>query len=207
MKSRIVLGLFAVLLTLAGAVAVPVIWNRIHTLYPTSETESAFLKNYTPQHVIEAYQCSTQSSAHVGPSGGGEAGDKFVTHHGGFEWFFAMRSDKWTPLMTALNNDAYQQLVANGAQILSQSGNPRDGFRYDYKLGKSIGTLTILPLAITSPSLIHRREPLPVGTLDVTARIEQKETWFPKEPGSMQIQASKDSIHQESAISQQLTHF
>ncbi len=92
--------------------------------------------------------------------------------------------------MTALNNDAYQQLVANGAQILSQSGNPRDGFRYDYKLGKSIGTLTILPLAITAPSLIHRREPLPVGTVDVTARIEQREMWFPKEPETIQIQAS-----------------
>src|SRR5260370_42343824 len=95
-----------------------------------------------------------------------------------------------TCALPIFNNDAYQQLVANGAQILSQSGNPRDGFRYDYKLGKSIGTLTILPLAITAPSLIHRREPLPVGTVDVTARIEQREMWFPKEPETIQIQAS-----------------
>ncbi len=29
-----------------------------------------------------------------------------------------------------------------------------------------------------------------MGTVDVTARIEQREMWFPKEPGSIQIQAS-----------------
>jgi hypothetical protein len=50
---RVLIGLFAVLLTLGGAVAVPIVWHRLHTLYPTPEMESAFLKTYTPQHVIE----------------------------------------------------------------------------------------------------------------------------------------------------------
>jgi hypothetical protein len=100
---RVLLGLFVVLLTLGGALAVSVVWDRLHTLYPTSETKSAFLKNYTPQHVIEQFQCR-ESSAHVGPSDGGAPGDKFVTHQGGFKWFFVMRSDKWTPL-----NDCSQQ--------------------------------------------------------------------------------------------------
>ena len=92
--------------------------------------------------------------------------------------------------MTALNNDVYQQLVANGAQILSQSGNPHDGFHFEYKIGNSMGYLTILPLAITSPLLVQRRAPLSEGMADVTVRIEQREMWFPKEPGTIQIQAS-----------------
>jgi Protein kinase domain len=66
--------------------------------------------------------------------------------------------------------------------ILSETGNPRDGFRLEYKLGKSIGSLTIAPL--TTTSLIQRQMPLPEGTFDMTARIEQTEKWFAKEPGT-----------------------
>jgi hypothetical protein len=84
--------------------------------------------------------------------------------------------------MTALSDDVSAQLLLNGAQILNRSGDPQSGFHFDYKLGKSIGSLTISPLAITSPSLIHRGIPLPEGTVDVTARIQLQEMWFPKEP-------------------------
>jgi hypothetical protein len=102
---------------------------------------------------------------------------------GGFEWFFEMRSEKWTPLTQALNDNVSAQLTENGAQILSQSGDPRNGFHFEYKLGKSIGTLTISPLAITPPSSIHRGVQLPSGTVEVTAEIQAAEKWFPKEPG------------------------
>lgn len=43
----------SVLLLLVVAGAFWVIWDSSHRLYITPETESAFLKNYTPQHVIE----------------------------------------------------------------------------------------------------------------------------------------------------------
>jgi hypothetical protein len=33
-------------------------------------------------------------------------------------------------------------------------------------------------------SLLHRATPLRKGLVDVTARIEQTETWFPKEPST-----------------------
>jgi hypothetical protein len=124
-----------------------------------------------------------------------EAGRNFVTHTAGFDWHFAMRSDKWMPLMDALRDDAQAQLVGNGAQILSQSGNPHDGFHFDYKLGNSIGSLTISPLAITAPELVQRETALSKGIADVTARIEQREMWFPKEPGAIQIQASINSVY------------
>jgi len=92
--------------------------------------------------------------------------------------------------MNALRDDVSLQLVANGAQILRQSGNPQDGFHFDYRLGRSLGTLTISPLR--TDSLIHRVTPLSKGLVDVTARIEQTETWFPKEPGMIRVSVSDD---------------
>ena len=83
------------------------------------------------------------------------------------------------------DEEASTQLVANDAQILSQTGDAHEGFYLEYKLGKSIGTLTISPLAQTL--LIHRATPLCKGLEDVTAHIEQTEKWFPKEPGTITV--------------------
>jgi len=186
MKSnRVFVGTCVLSLTICGVVVVPLIWDRLHTLYPTPETKSAILKNYTPKVVIESFKERLPSS--YGQHLGSAAGREFVTHTSEFDCHFAMQSEKWMPLANALRDDASAQLVGNGAQILSQSGDANHGFHFDYKLGKSVGSLTISPLAITSASLIHRGTPLPEGTVDVTARIEISEKWFPKEPGTIQI--------------------
>jgi hypothetical protein len=180
MKALRMAGLsFLVVLLLAASVfAALQAWDRAHTLYPTPETESAFFKNYSPQQVIEYFD-SIDSSGVLQHSGG-TAGDKFVPHSACFELFFVMSSGKSTLLMAALRDDAAAQLVSNGAQILSQTGDAASGFHFDYTLGKSKGSLTILPLEITSPSLVHRATPLHEGMADMTARIEQTETWFPE---------------------------
>jgi len=196
MKShQILIGLSVLLLTICGVIAAQVIWDRAHTLYPTPETESAFLKNYTPLHVIDQFRCN-ESWSPLEQSGSG-AGEKFVTRTGGFDLFFVMRSDKRLPLMTALDNDVYQQLVLNGAQILNRSGDPHSGFQYDYKIGKSIGSLMISPVAIPSPSPIHSSYPLPDGTVDVRVQIEEREMWFPKAPPL----PNADQLHELHAIS------
>jgi hypothetical protein len=188
MKSHPILaGLSVLLLSVCVAVA-PGIWDQLHTLYPTPETESSFLKNYTPKSVIERFDAEKGSS--YGQHSGGGAGRKFVTHTAGFDWYFAMRSEKWMPLMNALRDDASAQLVANGAQILSQTGDANVGFQFEYKLGRSIGTLTISPLGQTS--LIHRATPLCKGLVDVTAHIEQTERWFPKEPGTITVRVNAE---------------
>jgi hypothetical protein len=181
---RLWIGLSILLLTLCGFVVVRSVWDQLHTLYPTPETESAFLKNYTPQRVIEQFRCNLSSSN--SGSRTNAAGREFVAHTAEFDEFFAMRSQKWMPLMNALRDDVEAQLVGSGAQILSQSGDSRDGFKFDYKLGNSFGSLKISPLAISSPPP-HQGAPLPEGTVDVTARIELIEKWFPKEPGIMRI--------------------
>jgi hypothetical protein len=77
MKShRMLVGFSVVLLLTICGVVVQVIWDRVHTLYPTPDTESAFLKNYTPKHVIEEFESELPSS--YGQHSGGEAGRKFV---------------------------------------------------------------------------------------------------------------------------------
>jgi hypothetical protein len=172
-------AILAILLT-CGSVAIADIWERTHTIYATAETESAFLKNYTPKKVIETFEdeAGLSFSHHHGAAAGGD----FVTHTAGFEVYFALRSEKWMPVMNSLRDDVATQLTRDGAQILSQSGDARAGFQFDYKIGKSMGSLTISPLATTN--LIHRVTPLPEGTADVIARIEFSEKWLPKVPKS-----------------------
>jgi hypothetical protein len=189
MKSYPILVRLSILLIAICVVVAPGIWDHLYLLYPTPETESAFLKNYTPKNVIEQFAVEEVGSSY-GHHSGGEAGHKFVTHTGGFDWHFAMRSEKWMPLMNALRDDVSTQLVGNGAQILSHSGDPCDGFHFEYKLGKSVGTLTISPLQ--TDSRIYRATPLGDGLVDVTARVEQTERWFPKEPGTIMISVNDD---------------
>jgi len=189
MKSYSVLVGLSILLLAICVVVAPGIWDHFHLLYPTPETESAFLKNYTPKNVIEQFAAEEEGSSY-GQNRSAGAGRKFVTHAGGFDWHFAMRSEKWMPLMTALRDDVSAQLVGNGAQILSQSGDPRDGFHFEYKLGRSVGTLAISPLR--TDSLIHRVTPLCKGLVDVTASIKQTEMWFPKEPGTITVSVNVD---------------
>jgi hypothetical protein len=107
MKSlRLWIWRFALLLTVCGAIAV--IWDHLHALYPTPDTESRFLKNYNPQSVIEPFKSNLPSGDNGATNSG--AGRAFVTHTAEFQSFFAMRSEKWMPLMRALSEDLRAQL-------------------------------------------------------------------------------------------------
>lgn len=187
MRDHPILIAFAIVIFAMGILVAPAVWDLFHTWYPTPETESAFLKNYTPKSVIDRFEERGESSTYSNHKGG-SAGSKSVTHSAGFEWHFAMRSEKWMPLMEDLEDDVHAQLMGSGAQILNQVGDARDGFHFQYKLGNSFGTLTIFPLRFDSA--IHRVMPLCPGLVDVDARIEQAETWFPKPPGLMIVRVN-----------------
>jgi hypothetical protein len=191
MKShRVLIGLSVLFFTTCLVISDRSIWDRLYnTLHPTPETESPFLKNYTSEHVIEQFE-SQESSGHVLlPFHTAEGGREFVSHVAGFNWLFALRYERCWPLISALKDDVSAQLVQNGAQILSQSGDVRNGFLFDYKLGHSIGSVSISPLQIFPPSL-HRGKPLPEATVDVAAHIYVVEKWFPKEPGTATVKIS-----------------
>src|ERR1700733_8415701 len=97
--------------------------NR-HTVYPTPETESAFLKNYAPRSVVapfESKQFTSRGRAHQTP----QPRRGFATHQGPFQGKVAIRPEKWMSLVTALSDDVSTQLLRDGAQILRESCEPR----------------------------------------------------------------------------------
>ena len=156
MKSRRVLIALSLLLLAVGWS----IWDRGHTFSPT-ETESAFLKNYTPTNVLNRFN---NGQASYSNGRGAAFGHDSVTHTANFDGDFALCSEKFMPLMDALSDDVAAQLVGNGARILSQIGEARAGFHFDYKLGKTVGSVTIAPLDLTPvepTSLLGHSMPVP----------------------------------------------
>jgi hypothetical protein len=123
MRSQpILIALSVVLLTLCIAVSVLVVQHR-RTVYPDPETESAFLKNYAPESATEpfdSHQLSSAWSHHQSDA----AGDGFATHSGGFQGKFAIRSEQWASLMTALRDDVSTQLRRDGARFLPRLAIP-----------------------------------------------------------------------------------
>lgn len=183
MKSRrLAIALFVpcLLVCMVGAIALR---HHLRLFYPTPETESTFLKSYTPQHVIDRFR-ENKSFSFTRSNGGGGAGHAFVTHQGGFEFHVVLRRENWLSLMNALRDDVLEQLANNDAEVLSQSGNPPGALQFDYRINQSIGSLTIWPVAMNSR--FRRSMPLPDGMDDVTVKIEQTEKWFPKGIGTTQ---------------------
>src|SRR5882757_8125932 len=80
------------------------ILNQRLTLYPTPNSVSVFLRNYTPQHVIESFESSQYGSA-LGKSEGASAGRRFITNDREFDPYFEIQSEKRIPLMNALSDD------------------------------------------------------------------------------------------------------
>lgn len=175
MKSPRVLIAFSLLLLDVGWS----LWNRGHTFSPT-ETESAFLKNYTPTSVLNRF--NDGQASYSNGTGTGYGRDS-VTHKANFEGDFALCSERFMPLMDALRDDIAARLAGNGARILSQIGDARAGFHFDYKLGKTVGSVTITPLELTplDPARVlgHSR-PVPNCMVGIHTRIDVAEEWFPK---------------------------
>jgi hypothetical protein len=182
-SSRVWIALYFFLLTVLLLTIGWSTWDHAHTYPATPETESAFLKNYTPANVLNRFN-DGQASFSNGRSAG--AGYESVTHTANFEGYFALCSEKFMPLMDALSDDVAAQLAANRAQILSQIGVAQAGFHFDYKLGKTLGSVTIAPLRLT-PDLNTQRSPRPNCMVDVQTRIDVAEKWFAKEPGLAQV--------------------
>lgn len=182
-SSRVSTALYFFLLTVLLLTIGWLTWDSVHSYPATSETESAFFKNYTPANVLNRFNDGQGAS---GSGRGAAAGRDSVTHTANFEGYFALCSEKFMPLMDALSDDVVAQLAANGAQILSQIGVAQAGFHFDYKLGKTLGSVTIAPLQLT-PDLNSQRNPRPNCMVNVQTRVDVAEKWMSKEPGLVQV--------------------
>ena len=110
MKSpRVLIALSVLLLTVGWRT-----WDRFHTYPATSETESAFLNNYTPKNVLNRFNAESYSNGRSA-----SAGHDSVTHTANFHGYFALCSEKFMPLMDALSDDVAAQTSREGARILS----------------------------------------------------------------------------------------
>jgi hypothetical protein len=188
-SSRVSIAFPVLLLSALLLTAAWLTWDRLHTYPAAPETESAFLKNYTPASVLNRFN-DGQGSYSNGRTAG--AGYESVTHTANFEGHFALCSERFMPLMDALRDDVAAQLVGNGARILSQIGVSEAGFHFDYKLGKTMGSVSISPLQLT-PELSGRRNSLPNCMVDVQTRIDVAEKWFAKEPDSIQVSVNNST--------------
>lgn len=180
---RMSIALSALLLFGCVVAALWVIPGRPRIPQIPADTESSFLKSYAPQRVIERFDGNWGQSS-TGPAYS-SADSQAGSHNFNFEWNFALRSASWMPLMDALRDDVAGMLHVNHAQILSQGGDERRGFQFEYKLGKNMGTVTISPLEITPSSRVRRATPLPEGFIEATVKVDVAEQWFPQEPGVM----------------------
>ena len=188
-SSWVSIALYSLLLTILLLTAGWRTWDSVHTYPATPETESAFLKNYSPENVLKRFN---DGQASYSGGKGAAAGYDSVTHMANFEGDFALCSEKFMPLMDDLRDDVAAQLVGNGAQILNEIGVAEAGFRFDYKLGKTLGSVTIAPLQL-HPDLGSRKNPRPNCMVDIQTRIDVSEKWLAKESGLTQVSAN-DSL-------------
>src|SRR5215472_9367222 len=101
MKSpRVLIALSVLLLTVGW-----LIWGRVHTFSPF-ETESAFLKNYTPTNVLNRFN---EGKASYASGRGAGSGQDSVTLTADFGGDFALCSENFMPLMDALRDDVATQ--------------------------------------------------------------------------------------------------
>jgi hypothetical protein len=180
------------LILLAGTGLLCAIWliDHFSYIYPTPSTESAFLKNYSPRTVIEVFQRKDERANHTN-SVSASAGRKFASHDSVFESRFVIKSRDWMPLMLALDDDLSSQLSRRGAEILTHTSEPRDGYHAQYQADNSVGEVAVEPLRLISlASVSGPRAILPDDEQAVDLRITIREKWFKTKPGMITAKVS-----------------
>jgi hypothetical protein len=174
----------------AGLLFLVSVINSQFYIYPTTERQSAFLRNYSPDAVIEQFQCKSEG-AQTSHSLTAGAGRKFVRRESAFRPRFVIKSKDWMPLMAALDQDLSFQLSQQGAEILNQTGDPREGYRIEYQSDKSLGEIAVEPLRLISvTSVSGPRAILPDDEQAVDLRITIQEKWFKTKPGMITARIS-----------------
>ena len=110
----------------------------------TPETQSAFLKVYSPNKVIDRFKAAEFSEESTETSAG--AGRGFATHGEDFEPTLVINVGDGVALMQALRDDIASGLIEQSGEIVEESGSPVDGFQIKYAIGKSHGRVTVEPL-------------------------------------------------------------
>jgi hypothetical protein len=186
----------ALLILLAGCL----VWVAVENgrlVSPSLENESAFLKTYTPADVITRFKAAEFSQQSVGTSAG--AGSGFATHEADFEPTLVINAGDWVGLMQAVRDDIASRLIAQGGEIVEESGGAVDGFQIRYAVGKSQGTVAVEPLRGVAASSLPGTGSAP-GKVTVNFRIRINETWFEAERQATSKRTSSYELGTQPAV-------
>ena len=167
--------------------------DRFLYIHPTPNTQSAFLRTYAPKETVQRFidKQQTSSATYSEQSSGGW---KFASHQRAFGTLFVISSKDWMPLMSALQEDISSRLTGQGAQVLYQTGDARQGFHFDYKAGKTMGDVTVEPLKIDRTLPVSCAPETACGEIGVELHIVIHEKWFRTEPGAMSLRIDNLSM-------------
>jgi hypothetical protein len=93
--------------------------------------------------------------------------------------------------MVALEHDLYSQLSHQDAEILSQTGDPREGYRIEYQSDKSFGEVAVEPLRLISVTSVSGPRAILLDderAVDLSITIQEK--WFKTKPGMITARIS-----------------
>jgi hypothetical protein len=146
------------------------------------DNRSTFLKSFSVQQVSDRFGAPfTSDSTSVIPSQG------FVTNIREIDPCFMLPEEKIEPLMTELKANISTQLLQNGAEIISNSGDADQGFHLTYRLGRTLGSASIIFTDATGkgecPPNLHLQDL--VADRTVLAQISIRERWFPNDSPSI----------------------
>lgn len=184
----VVIVTMGLILASLGGVALMDVWIRTHTLYPTPQNESAFLKTYSPQPVVDRFKC-TNCNAQTGSGMSASAGKQFVRRTANYDGTFGLRPGQQFDLMDALRTDLLERINAAGARAVRQTGNAHEGFRADYASSNSVGSISILPM---QASPVEGNRGWPPGFEQVTLHLVIDERWYPSGAGALEAVAHSE---------------
>jgi len=179
----VVIATLTVILTGLATMFLVQVWFQAHLLHPDLQNESAFLKSYSPQPVVDAFKCKTCASELLS-GGGAAAGRRFVKRTVNFDSTFAIRPEQQLDLMNALRADLLTRLGACGARVLRQTSSAHEGFRADYACNTSVGSVSILPLGLARPDVQGGLPPQ--GLQQVTLHVVIDERWYPNRADALE---------------------
>lgn len=157
--------------------------------YPSPERKSAFIQNYSPDVIFDAFARNDFNRSAAG-SYGSTAGTEFVTNDYQKDPTLVIDWDQHGSLMAELHHEMITQLEHSHAELLSESGDTKNGFHFVYKTGNIVGVAKIQLLIAKGESLSN--SPLPERLQAVTPRISISEKWFPRESAALQTIAKSD---------------
>jgi len=181
----------ALLIFLAAAVFGYFVWvgiEQARLVRATPANESAFLKTYSPNPVVDRFKVAAISEE-SGSSEGSDIG--FAIHQREFGPTVIIHSADWIALMQALRDDIASRLAAQQAEIVEESGSAADGFTIQYASGRTRGTLLLGPLKGMPEYRISNAEP-GSDQVPVSVRIRIDEKWFKSGTPATQMAHAED---------------